>query len=93
MGIFHSPMFRMFSSNSFSCNQGGNQIAHAGDVKMDICLIKNELMGYNEAFRALHGLDWRMALELIGTQIYFYQSPLPTALSDTIPLLHPHMVE
>ena len=26
-------------------------------------------------------------------EVYFYQSPLPTALSDIVPLEHQHMVE
>lgn len=74
----------------------GDQIAHVGDVVTDICIIKNGLMDYKEAFRALYGLNWQMAQELIGTYIYFYQSPLPTALSNTfitLPLVHPHIVE
>lgn len=66
----------------------GDQIDHVGDVITDICLIKNGLMDYKVS-RALYGLNWQMAQELISTQTYFHQSSLPTALSNTLPLVHP----
>jgi len=71
----------------------GNKVAHDGDVITDICLIKNCLMDYKKEFNTLYGLDWESARELSGMQIYFYPSPLPTALSNIIPLVHHHIIE
>ena len=60
-----------------------------------VCLLENRLVNYKETLMALYGLNWHIAQELSGRQIYFYQSSfkLPTALSDTIPLEYQHMVD
>jgi len=71
----------------------GNKVAHDGDVITDVCLIENDLMDYKDTFTALYGLDWESAKELSGMQIYFYPSHLPTALSNIIPLVYPHIIE
>jgi hypothetical protein len=54
---------------SHSAIREGNDIAHSGDVITDICLFKNDLIKYDQTFATLYSLDWREAMDLIGTLI------------------------
>jgi len=60
----------------------GNDIAHAGDVITDICLLKNGLIEYHRTFTLLYGLTWRTAIELIGRLINPSRTPLGTVLPN-----------
>jgi len=47
----------------------GNEIAHGSDVVTDICLLKHGLIQSHQTFTYLYGMDWRVAMNLIGKLI------------------------
>ncbi|KAG0123144.1 hypothetical protein HOY82DRAFT_575198 [Tuber indicum] len=47
----------------------GNKKAHAGDVFLDICLFRHQLLKCDESFLSLYGLSWYEAETLIGYKL------------------------
>jgi len=52
-----------------TCIDDGNEIAHRGDVVTDICLLRHGLIECHTTFKYLYGMDWRVAMNLIGKLI------------------------
>jgi len=53
----------------------GNDIAHGGDVRTDICLLKHGQIQFHQTFKYLYGITWVEADDLIGKLINVSKFP------------------